>query len=751
MYRKADRQKVYYFSDKLKRQLARIPHYPLTIVEAPSGFGKTTAVREYLKANLPRDAREYCYTCLGEPASIAWRGICELLANVNGKIAANLKKLEMPTMDTLMYMTAILRDFRCTAETYLVIDNYQLVNCDIPRELMSIFSMHGNPKLHMIFITQQLGIRQQITVHSTDIHAIDSSAFFFDREGTAGLFRMEGIRLSGDELENVFASTEGWVSAIRLQIINFKENGSFDHTADIEHLVETAIWNRLTPEEKDFLLSVSVMDSFTVRQAAIMLNREVLPENIEELLKVRDFDAILSMPFDGQYLGNQKEKNLLGFVMTVVNECPEETLCKYPFVLLVFAYPMLIGGQIEAFQKLCRLIGSVIEKDTGFSREELRRLKGEFALLTSFTGYNDIRKMSEGRRSAWEILGGPSSIIVNDMPWTFGGTSVLSMFWRESGKLEDALRDMDECLPYYLKLTRGHGAGANSVMRAEAMLMRGEDDKAEILCHKALYDARSCQQISICLCAELVLARIAILRGDAEGYFTAVKNIQGCAKENSNLYILRMVELCLSVISLVLGITDNVAEWLYDMGSIKKTLYAPAVPYAQTLYSMLLLAEKRYNEFFGISQLIMDTAGETTGNIRYMMPRVYHLKYLAVAKLNSGNGREAQEYFNQALAIALPDRIYLPFAQQGNKLEPLIEPAKSFAGDRAGLSALAALCKRQEKGAEVIKKAILPAKSPLTPREREIAQLARNRLSAREIAGRLYISEATVRTILRNI
>lgn len=38
-----------YFSNKLKRKLEQIPHYALTVVEAQSGFGKTTAVREYLK------------------------------------------------------------------------------------------------------------------------------------------------------------------------------------------------------------------------------------------------------------------------------------------------------------------------------------------------------------------------------------------------------------------------------------------------------------------------------------------------------------------------------------------------------------------------------------------------------------------------------------------------------------------------------------------------------------------------------
>lgn len=724
MRRKSSQKRMYYFSEKLRRQFGRIPQYPLTVVEAPSGFGKTTAVKEYLKENLPAGACEYWYTCLGEPASIAWRGICGLLSNVNDEIATNLKKLEMPTMDTLLYAMAILKDFHCEKETYLVIDNYQLAGSDIPRELISVFAMHGSPNLHMIFITQQLGTRQQLTIHNADIYTIDASAFYFDREGTASLFRMEGIRLTDDELENVFMSTEGWVSAIRLQIINYEETGSFDYSADTEQLVENAIWKRLADDERDFLLSVSVMDSFNARQAAIMLGQDTLPRDIEDMLKsndfiryfpdqniytihsilqdylrnrfyhfqpedfqkrilrlageayaaisqyytaanfffkVRDFDAVLSLPFDGEYLSNQREKDLGNYIISLVTECPEETLCKYPFLMLILAYPMLIERQLEVYQKLCRLIGAAIETNSaGLSPDELRRLKGEFVFLQSFTAFNDIRKMSEGRRAALEILGGPSSILVNTMPWTFGGTSVLTMFWRESGKLDDTLLAMDECLPYYLKVARGHGAGADSVLRAEAMLMRGEAEEAEVLCHTALYDAQSHGQIAICLCAELVLARIAIMRGDVERYFIAVKNIKGYAKKDSNLYVLRMIDLCLTVISLALDTTDNVAKWFCDIESLKRTLYVPTIPYAQIFYSHLLMIDKQYSVLYGMSRQIMETAK----SVPYILPQVYHLIFLAVAKRNTGKNLEAQEHLKDALALALPDRVYLPFAQQ---------------------------------------------------------------------------------------
>ncbi len=62
-----------------------------------------------------------------------------------------------------------------------------------------------------------------------------------------------------------------------------------------------------------------------------------------------------------------------------------------------------------------------------------------------------------------------------------------------------------------------------------------------------------------------------------------------------------------------------------------------------------------------------------------------------------------------------------------------------------------ALAKRQEAGMKAIKKKLNRSRSPLTPRERDIALLAKERLSAREIAETLFITESTVRSALKKI
>ncbi len=833
---KINRKKLYFFSEKLKKHLAQISLYPLTIVQAPSGFGKTTAVREYLKKSIHEGADEYWYTCLGEPKHQTWANICDLLAHVNGDAANKLRQLQMPAADIAASLSPVLRDIKGERETYLVIDHWELVEREIRQALLSAFSMNKYPGLHMILITQTPEPKHQSFFYNANIHLIGPSAFFIDRESTAGIFRLQGIRLSDDQLERVYACTEGWVAAIRIMMTYFMQTGSFNYNADMDLLVEAAVFGRLSPEEKEFLLTVSITDGFTALQAARMTGQEALPEAIGDLLRknsfikyfpdtgmytihrtlqdylrnrfyrlmpesfqkqvlrqvghcyaadaqlleasrlfyaVKDYDAILSLPFDVQYIAVQREKGMMAFILTVLEECSEATLLRYPFTLLMFLYGMILSGRMEDSQKLCRLLGGAIESNTaGLSWEELRRLKGEFTALIALTAHHDIRKMGKSAKAALNILGGPSGIWSKDMPWTFGNTSILCLFWREQGMLEETLQNMEECLPFQLKLTRGQGSGADSAFRAEALIVRGEDDQAEILCHRALYEARQRQQICVCLCAELTLVRIAILRGDTDGYWTALENIHSLGRENPHPYVTRMVELCVAAIDVMLHTTEHIAHWLCDIKSIEKAVYAPAVPYVQVLHSHLLVSKRQYNQLYGICQPAIDMAK----NMGYLYPQVFQLLFLAAARHNGGDDGQARAHLSKALAMALPDRVYLPFAHYWNDLGGLLESIESpydvFGGAYAAacgkarkvrlapmpaavfydrLDNLKALCRRQERGTSAIKKALLKAGSPLTPREREVALLAQNRLSNKEIANKLYISEKTIKTFLQSI
>ena len=320
------------------------------------------------------------------------------------------------------------------------------------------------------------------------------------------------------------------------------------------------------------------------------------------------------------------------------------------------------------------------------------------------------------------------------------------LYWSHVGELDDELSIMEECLPLYSSLAGGHGTGGDSVMRAEAYLARGDDAASEVACYKAIYQAQGARQTSIALCAELVLAKIAILRGDGKTYAETRGKILKDAAEAREKLVARMGELCLASLDLLTKSIKELPDWLRDMEGIRKFLYTHGQLYGFTLHGHLLLLEGRHAELYGLTDVIMNLAQ----NRRYLLPQVCQLIYLAVAKKREELGAEAAKYLRRALETALPDKVYLPFAEFGDGILPLLEAVKThFDGQK--MESLIALCRRYSAGAASIRAFRAREKSFLTPREREIALLAKERLGAREIASRLFISENTVKSALRAI
>lgn len=284
------------------------------------------------------------------------------------------------------------------------------------------------------------------------------------------------------------------------------------------------------------------------------------------------------------------------------------------------------------------------------------------------------------------------------------------------------------------------------MMRAEAHLCRGEEKEAETLSHKALYIARGAGQTSLCLCAELVLGRLAILRGDGAAYGAVRKNISGYRKESSERSIARMVELCLAVLDLSVGKTEKIPVWLRKAESLRKVLYIQGHPYGLMFYARILFLEKRYPELYGMAEPAMEMAS----GMKYELPRLWMLLHLAASKNDEGQSVQALEYLGRALLTALPDRMHLPFAEFGISMVPLLQAVKKDFGGEA-LEPVMNLCRRGAAGLSSVLARIEPKLSLLTPREREIALLARDRLTAAEIGSRLFISENTVKSALKLI
>ena len=65
-----------FFSERLTTVLRKIPDYFLTIVEAPMGYGKTTAVKEYLNQ---AEIEWLWQTVYDQETAHFWHDFCQLV------------------------------------------------------------------------------------------------------------------------------------------------------------------------------------------------------------------------------------------------------------------------------------------------------------------------------------------------------------------------------------------------------------------------------------------------------------------------------------------------------------------------------------------------------------------------------------------------------------------------------------------------------------------------------------------------
>lgn len=86
-----------YFTDRLLDALADVERFPLTLIEAPMGYGKTLAVRHWLHG---RTARQVWVSTLGASEDAFWRDFCVALARAfpdNEDVTDSLLRLGYPT------------------------------------------------------------------------------------------------------------------------------------------------------------------------------------------------------------------------------------------------------------------------------------------------------------------------------------------------------------------------------------------------------------------------------------------------------------------------------------------------------------------------------------------------------------------------------------------------------------------------------------------------------------------------------
>lgn len=286
-----------YFTPRLFGALAAMLDTPLTFVEAPMGYGKTVAVREFLAAN---PVRPVWIPVLGPSPDAFWRFFCRELASAFPRreaVVESLLRLGYPYDSARAHEAReIFSRFSFNGKTVLVIDDVHFLE-DGGRGLATLcdlLAQSGIPNLHLVLIsrTAYAGRLEFLELKGL-FRQVGRECFALTPEEVRQYYAICGVTVDADEARTLHEQTGGWISALYLRLLRHGKGGAFDpqsggDTPALSGLIEKELYGPLSPALKELLFALAPLEQATAAQADFLFNADSRPL-LDELVRKNSF------------------------------------------------------------------------------------------------------------------------------------------------------------------------------------------------------------------------------------------------------------------------------------------------------------------------------------------------------------------------------------------------------------------------------------------------------------------------------
>lgn len=793
---------------RINQALSAIYDYPLTIVEAPMGYGKTTAVRNFLK----KEKRELLWVTIqsaNDASAFFWDRFTDEISKLDKKVGKALKSLGLP-LDTpqIDKVIALLNGLECEEQTVIVLDDYHLVKDLKVNNVISKVTSEKVENLHLVIITRDttdLNIWELMSKGLCEVISQQTLKFTEDEMREYCLMMMEQV--SESDLKKISEYTDGWVSLIYMLLIALEKGIPVGMNMAIDVLIKETLFKIYNAHIQDFLLKLSIMDSFTAQQARYVVQDEKAHHILQKLHKENSFvyydeinqtykihNVLLDflrmeqhfkeeelqelyrrlgewylekMAFPKAYScfkragDNERILEHLNHPENIRNEMaefegsfemfesmPRELLYQYPIAYLQHILICLLRGNeemaIECIKKLQEL-ERVYKELQGIKEGYRNRVLAEINIIKKLTSFNYVEVSSAANDLILELLNGEQSYIMQgDNEFTFGSPHLLYCYFREQGSFKRILDIIVAKFPVYSKYANGCGTGSEYLALAEYSLETGAFQEAELNSFKAIYKARTKNQHSIIICANFNLIRLYILQDKVKEAIKILKQLEKEIIEVNNSIYNTTIDLCKGYIYASLGQIEKIPYWLQIGEMTTADLFYQGIAFNYLVYGKAVTASKNYIKLEMLSESFISHFSIYSNQLGFIHNSIFD----AIAKYQLYGMQEGVKALKKALEKGREDNIIMPFVEYAPHIIDILEAMVADTSDCSEHIKRVLHCSRAYiksiKSKELLKVG-------LTQREKEVLLLYAEGLTREQVASRLFLSDGTIKKHLQNI
>ena len=210
-----------FFSETLANKLQTIKKCALSALEAPAGYGKTTAIRQLLGES---DVTVCWFTAVEGMADNSFHWFVRQIGVIDEIAARRLEDLGYLNRSNAGQAARIISEIRPNGPLTLVFDNFQFVLQSWQPQVLDALAKCGNGRLRTVFISQNFGrLRDVLNSLEGSVCYIRSGDLLLSEANIGTYASQLGISVSENEIRAIYHKTNGWTAAVALYLENLRE------------------------------------------------------------------------------------------------------------------------------------------------------------------------------------------------------------------------------------------------------------------------------------------------------------------------------------------------------------------------------------------------------------------------------------------------------------------------------------------------------------------------------------------------